>query len=198
MPFPFVAAGAVGAGLGLLGSFNSAFNRGGPETEQDFNVDPEEFSMKRARELLDPRSRPNMFALSRFGKLARDSAPTADTLFSFARGQGIGTVGAGALSYRQNEANMSKGREVAMGGYMDFLMGQERNAQGWAGQAFDNRRFAKTAAAGIAGENQATQASFFDETAKMGMGFLGYGMQQGGTKPKVVPQQEWGKWSNYG
>ena len=166
-------------GLGLLGSAFSAFGRrSGPQSESDFNVDPEGFAMGRAKELLNPTSRPNMFALSRFGKLARESAPTADTLFSFARGQGIGTLGAGAMSSRQNDAYASKGREAAMGGYMDYLMGNERNAQGWASMDFNNRQFAKQSAAGVAGDRQGMQASFFNETAKMGMGFLGYGMQK--------------------
>lgn len=175
--------GLVTGGIGLLGSALSAFRgRTGPQTESDFNVDPEGFAMARSKELMDPTSRPNMFALSRFGKLARDSAPTADTLFSFARGQGIGTLGAGAISSRQNEAYASKGREAAMGGYMDYLMGNEKSAQGWAGMSFDNSRFAKQSAAGVASEKQGMQASFFNETAKMGMGFLNYGMGQNSGK----------------
>ena len=190
---PFSLYGGITTGLGLLGAGISAFGgRSGPQTESDFNVDPDNYAMKRSRELLDPTSRPNMFALSRFGKLARDSAPTADTLFSFARGQGIGTMGAGVISTRQNEANASKGREAAMGGYMDYLSGSEKNAQGWAGMSFDNSRYAKTSAAGVAGEKQGMQASFFNETAKVGMGFLNYGMNQ--NKPKTqngVPPNQW-------
>ena len=195
---PLTIYGLASGGAGLLGGLFDSFGR----KSSDFKITPDTNgeAYKQYKKFSDLNSDFYRTGETRLKRFYSDMVPTADSMITASRANGMSYGGSSYLANQQRKEGMRTAMDKAGSSLLDLYQMGQTQAKDYLGMSYDNAK-----AEAMLRENQRNkQTSLFAQLMGLGGGMLGYSMM-GKNSPTgetptggTVDYTPRNKWNGYG